>query len=411
MTKAAAFFKTVLTLVGNMAASLTAILWVFLMLAIIAGLVVDLRLLHPDVYKQAMLSAGAYESLPGILAEQSAQPQTQIQTNQSSQAVLQHLNAGDREALYRYLFPPAWLRAQVEGVLDHFFAYVNLQDNKADMSISLSDVRARVQSPDMAIYIAAVMRSLPPCTLEQSMVIIAKLTGGGRLSAEDMCMPPNIDAQTVAALFQSQIASAIAVGIPDHLTIPQLNDLVYSTLNADRLQNLQFARQVLYLSPLLCLLLLLLIVVFAVRSRRSLLRWWGMPLLVTAFLSGAAALSLPFLLSGYLGQSFSGTPRLMDLIMRVSNNLASNISGFVAIFAIGLGGVGVAMMLASYLLRDPHPKGGTAPVTQPFLKDPKTNKRVSPWLVAFAVFLPILLLILAAAALVLWLVSKGMLVL
>jgi hypothetical protein len=403
MTKAVAFLKTILTLIANTAASLTAILFVLLTLAVITGFAVDLRLLHADAYKQALLSAGIYENLPVILADQPVLPQTQTRANQGTTVMLQRLKPDEREALYRYLFPAPWLRTQMEGLLDRFFAYVNQPGNQADMSISLAEVRARIQSPDMAVYIGALMRTLPVCTLDQAMSILSRVAGGGGLSSADLCMPPGIDVQTVAAFFQSQIASNLAAGLPDRLVIPQLENMA----TRDQLQNLQFARQVLYLSPLLCLGLLLLIVLFAVRSRRSLMRWWGMPLLVTAFGAGVEALSLPPLVSWYLGQTLSAnrdlSTRMLDLIIRVSYNLASNVSGFVAIFAVVWGGAGVAMMLASYVMQDSRPKSAAEMV--------KPGKKGAGWWLALAVLLPVFLVLLAAFGLVFWLVSGGMLVL
>jgi hypothetical protein len=242
------------------------------------------------------------------------------------------------------------------------------------------------------------------------------VVGGNGLSSADICMPPSIDSQTVATLFQSQIASAIAATLPDRFVIPQLGSNVEKTFNKEQLQNLQFARQTLYLAPLISLVLLLLIVLFAVRSRRALMRWWSMPLLVTAILAGAGALSAPPLVSWYLGQTLAAnnglSPRMLDLIIRVANTLAANVGGLVAAIAVALGGVGVVMMLASNIIPDSPARAKIKAAGEIPASNSKPEKKISSTLITLAVLLPVILVILAALVLVVgWLVNQGLLIL
>jgi hypothetical protein len=122
----------------------------------------------------------------------------------------------------------------------------------------------------------------PACTIEQLQQMALGFLGG----SISLCNPPPEALGLIAPFIQGQLQTVIA-NFPDQVTLVPAADS--STPNDPRLK-LHLVRSAVRFSPFLPLLLLLSIALFAVRSVRDLLVWWGWPLAVTGFGSALIAL-------------------------------------------------------------------------------------------------------------------------
>jgi hypothetical protein len=119
---------------------------------------------------------------------------------------------------------------------------------------------------------------------------------------------------------------------------------------------LQWIRSGIVFSPFFLLLLLLAIAVFAVRSIRDLLVWWGWPLLITGGLAALIALVGSPLIGGILqliiqiyGAAFL-PPMLASAIGETASAVASQMMIPVIVQGFVIAMIGLLMVIAGTLL-------------------------------------------------------------
>jgi hypothetical protein len=122
----------------------------------------------------------------------------------------------------------------------------------------------------------------PDCTFEQLQQMALGFLGGDIA----LCNPPPEAMGLIAPFIQSQMQSVTAA-FPDQVTLVPGTDT--GTQNDPRAK-LHLVRSAIHFSPFFIVLLLLSIALFAVRSIRDLLLWWGWPLTITGFISAVIAL-------------------------------------------------------------------------------------------------------------------------
>jgi hypothetical protein len=192
------------------------------------------------------------------------------------------------------------------------------------------------------------LRTQPDCTLDQLTQM-----GLGLLSGNvALCNPPDEAMGFFAPFIQSQLQTITA-------TFPDQVDIVPATASGtpnDPRLKLQWVRSGIAISPFFLFLLLLAIAVFAVRSIRDLLIWWGWPLMITGALTALIALVGSPLIGGILqviiqiyGAAFL-PPMLASAIGETASAVASQMLAPVIVQGFVLAMIGLLMVIVGTLL-------------------------------------------------------------
>jgi hypothetical protein len=283
---------------------------------------------------------------------------------------LQNLTAENWQAILTILLPPDNLQTMTESTLDQMFAYLNGETDT--VTVPLDKLKERLTDPAGIDLIMQLINSQPPCTeqvLEQLVQMVSGTSNGGMV----LCKPPEVLVPIVVLLLQEQL-NAVATQLPDKATIikpppPGTIPPGTSPFGADPLTTVRIIRLMMRLSPLLPLAFLLLVTLFAVRSIKSWMRWWGIPI----FVSGTVALSVGISALPALNMAWIMyiVPRIPPFIpadiagigQELARSIAHTITEMIGLWAIILLAVGLAMWIGSYFFKT---KNATAmPVTPP----------------------------------------------
>jgi len=194
------------------------------------------------------------------------------------------LSTEDWQAIIGAVLPPEMLRPLTEQALTSVFGYL---DGQADSAVlSLVEFKAHLGGPAGFEAVMLMLHAQPPCTPEQ----IVELTAGN-LSGEPeliLCNPSDEILEFVQPLVESQLQLVVA-SLPDEAVLIPAD----APGMENPLQALRALRIIMRFSPLLPLGLLFLITVFAVRSLKGWLDWWGAPLFLGGLtgLVGAASIN------------------------------------------------------------------------------------------------------------------------
>lgn len=198
----------------------------------------------------------------------------------------------DWEAILSALLPAAWLRTQVESVIDQLFAYL---DSKSDsVRISLVEFKTRLAGDAGMTILLRLLRAQPLCTKEQ-LASLTSVGAGAEIDKLLVCRPPEEILTKIAPQILT-FARAAITKLPDEavLPLPSRRQIANSSSKAEGLEGvvrlLPLIRLLMRTSPLLPAALLLLIALFGVRSLKGLLLWWGVPLLIVGLIGGGLAL-------------------------------------------------------------------------------------------------------------------------
>jgi hypothetical protein len=168
------------------------------------------------------------------------------------------------------ILPPATLQPLSESLIDQSFAIVD--NGKGAITLDLTTLKQSIRGNGVAAMQSLASGRLP-CTKAQ----IAELKQGGL----PMCKVP----QDLQAQADAQVEKALDKMIGD---LPD----IYPLLPAEQVDALQqplsyvpVARTIATASLLVPLVCLALIALFAVRSKRELMRWWGVPLFIAGLLT------------------------------------------------------------------------------------------------------------------------------
>lgn len=235
----------------------------------------DRRAFTAETYQKAFVRDDFYNKLPGLMAE----AVTSAGANQDPFSLMMRgMSQEAWEAFFRSLLPPETLKAMGDEALDSTFAYLNLQSDSAELDLSPIKTSMAGEAGVRAVF--SLLSAQPECTLEQIAQITAGAFSGG---AFEFCNPPAELYPALMPIIQSQLRTT-AAAIPDRVTI------ISTPLQNDPRQKLQTVRLFMRLSPILPLAFLLVLTIFAVRSLKSWLSWWGIPFFVTGAIAFLMAL-------------------------------------------------------------------------------------------------------------------------
>ncbi len=349
----------------------------------------DATLLNSEAYKIALIEEDIYARLPGLVGQQIQLGMTYDPCLESPElcegdsgpgdpeagppAYFRILSDDDWEYLIATLLEPEWLQTTTESALDQVFENLNSDAPPEQISISLVELKTKFEGPVGYQALLALLEKQPPCTAEQILQIGASQLLGGEMDEFLLCNPPKILMDVVEPLMRVAIQSA-ASAIPDEMTFEHpFSDVSSSTditeLGDDPIQTFFIARNYLRFAFLIPLAFLFLMTVFAVRSIRDWLLWWGVPFLLTGLIGlSLSALSLPIL--GWVVPLLIGaavpagvTPEITAIGVALGNALFRQVTHKIMVQAGIMAGIGFAFMVSALFVK-PSPKGIGGPLPE-----------------------------------------------
>lgn len=339
-------------------------------------------LLNAGAYKRALTENRVYEQLPGLAGEltktifangcaEKPSGCSLADAPSGLQAFLRDsLSASDYESirsepvdpsgaefktLVTLLFPPDEARAMTEAALDQGFAYI--KGNTPRVSVPLAALKAHLSGQAGEDFIGALLNTQPACTTDELVQIHAG--NAGSMGDSVFCNPPQADLALLSSQWLSKLAPVTA-GIPDEAVLiePSSGPVSGQSLPGDlSMAGLGTLRLVIRLSPLLPLILLMLVTLLVVRTFKDWLNWWGIPLLVSGLIAAALSAAIRPML-GWGWATFI-LPQIRDMFPASLTGLGFSLAGSVAhvlaaqvaIEAAIIGGLGLAAILASLLVK------------------------------------------------------------
>ncbi len=269
------------------------------------------QIFNAALYKNVLTEQNIYARLPEVVG---------VMLTGSMQSgmppFLQNLTATNWQAMLTILLPPGDLKAMTDGTLDQLFAYLNGETDT--VAVSLNSLKERLAGPGGSDLILQLLDSQPPCTEKELEKMVSELANGNLL----FCKPSDLFLPILVPLF-TDLFKAVATQVPDVVTIiPSPSPGILSTgegpFGSDPITTIRTVRLYIRLSPLLPLTFLLLITLFAVRSLKSWLCWWGIPI----FASGIITLCL-----GILAQPILNMAWAIFVVQRIPPFIPTEITG------------------------------------------------------------------------------------
>ena len=375
-----AIFKFIARLVAVFLALLTIVTTITMLLLTS----IDHTVLNPPISKQAFIKNKVYERIPAITAREFSLVKSLFadQCAEAPQAcanetmsLLNGLSPKQWEALIIHLLPADELQTITESTLDEAISYFKGEEDS--VQTPLAHLKARLTGESGEELTALLLESQPSCSSEQ-LLQIKTVELNGELNGIEV--PPIICSATGTLQLQlseelqrrlKNISSelpeaAIIIKPPSPSTPPSLRRFFGEDWQM-ALQKINMARPY---APFLPLGLLLLLALFAVRSLRGWMRWWGIPIFIaglTTLISGVVLFfmfdqiwmkyilrTLPPLFASGFGQV------TQDVVHMLANDLAKRImlqAGVLTLLAF-------AILYASSFVKPP-PDPSLPPLAQP----------------------------------------------
>jgi len=376
--------RTVFTAIFKFIARLLA---VFLaLLTILATIVVVLlssiehTLLNPLTSRQAFVKNKVYERFPTIAASEYSLVKSLFthrcaETPQAcaieGMALLNGLSSEQWETLIIHILPADELQAITESTLDETIGYFH--GEKDSVQIPLVHLKARLTDKAGEELTLLLLESQPYCSAQQQAQI------------EDMDLniagaPPifcSADGQMkiqLSAELQRRLRN-ISAELPDNAILikspsPSIPVSLHRFLGEDRQSALQKINMALPNAPLLPFALLLLVTLFAVRSLRGWMRWWGIPIFIAGLITLILGVVLFFMFDQiWMKYILHTLPPLFasgfgeitqDVVRTLTNDLAKHIMLRAGILTL----LSLAILYASSFVKPP-PDPSLPPLAQP----------------------------------------------
>jgi hypothetical protein len=286
---------------------------------------------------------------------QTDNPQTGTSGPGGMPSFMQNLTAADWQAIITILLPPQELQTMTESMLDQVFVYLNGETDT--VTVPLNKLKERLLGPTGTDLILQLLNSQPPCTGQELAQIASGTSNGGMV----LCQPPKDVLPALVSLLQDQL-KAVVPKIPDKATIikppaPGVPPFGTGPFGADPITTIRIIRLIMLLSPLLPMAFLLLVTLFAVRSFKSWMRWWGIPIFVSGTIALGLGVSAQFVLN--VAWTMLIIPRIPPFIpadiagtgQELVRSIVHVLSGSIVLPAIILLAVGLAAWIGSYFIK------------------------------------------------------------
>ncbi|MGE5223949.1 MAG: hypothetical protein ACM3PY_16035 [Omnitrophica WOR_2 bacterium] len=344
-------------------ASLFLILFVIATATALLLINIDRAIADPNVVKNILANQNIARSIPVLVADQIAfhkeacqqnpeqcEGENQSPADKEGGAVdyLKILPKQQLEILLTSLMTPEWGQAQIEGLVDQLWAYMQSSQPVLRLNLSLADPKNRLKGTEGQQAILQIILNQPACSDAQLAVIEQMAINQGKAAEEiPLCQPPQQFMSQLSPVIGS-IVNPLANTLPDQIDMAGSDQAPYARLRQDYRRFHQAA----FLSPFISLGLLLLVTIVAVRSLRSLFRWWGISFLLAGLLGLFAAITSGSLLSGYVNSFPAGdlapaVQQAMQAVIASIFNLASRqtivMAGGLVVLGLLMTGVGLLL--------------------------------------------------------------------
>jgi hypothetical protein len=337
-------------------------------------------LFEPQTYKQALVEQEVYRRIPGLAAGQMSQTlsynpcleQPDTCENEEGPAdaegdgppsYFKNLKPHHWEQLLSDLLTPEWLREQTESVIDQLFAFLDSDEARPVLSISLTDFKSRLMGDEGMQLIKEMMQAQPPCTEDQLFELTQMVLSEAPADQLLMCSPPEALLTEITPRLTETLTEVIGE-LPDDVNLLQSRvGQAPSTVEATNATaigtNLKRLRWALRLSPLILLAFLALIAMFGVRSIKGWLVWWGVPLLSAGILSLGLTFVWPPALNWAIDTYVIGRipgyydTQLLGFAMDLVHAIAQQVNESVILGGALLAVAGLLLSLSSFLIRTP----------------------------------------------------------
>ena len=352
--------------------------WIFAILFVVASVGVIFsffptrKLFNPDFYKGALDDVRIYDRLPESIAHQLASNFTQASEGANSTVYLLLLDQYEWESILIDLIDPNWMQTQTENTLDQIFEIILTSPDPVNTPIEVSvlEIKSRLAGPEGIQAFNQILNAQDDCSLDQVMGLLQLGLGLDASIDTLLCRPPDYIISELNPVVESFLDAAVTQ-VPDQVsfTLPasMLQDSVDGTIDPSEIPKpiltIRRTYTLISWSLLLPLVLIILVTIFAVRSLRDLLIWWGATFLAAGGISLIIALILFPTMDLILGRLILNAPInfvLLTFMLEIglgelSRQLASSVVMSVVIPAGILAAIGFILLLGAYLLRSTSP--------------------------------------------------------
>jgi hypothetical protein len=238
----------------------------------------DTILFDPQIYQDALERAQPEDELPGFAAQAAAQTQY---ISLAPYGNLKGIQPAPFEDMLLSLVPPARFHELALDLMSQGLQYLQLQRN--EISFSLKTFREAFAGPQGLQAFKQFTSTYPKCTGAQLNSMLLKQSLVDSQGNIMLCNTPgeyhSAHGTLLFAGFLPPQVQAMAAGIPSELVLVQA-----PAGTQDFRSQIPPLRQKLHVAFVVPLAFLLLGSVFAVRSLRSWLKWWGAPFMAAGLL-------------------------------------------------------------------------------------------------------------------------------
>jgi len=304
------------------------------------------QLFNPGVYKQVLAGQNVCARLPSVISQQIIASTKSKDKSNLLDLVIGSVNPDTLQGIIQTVLPCQVLENVVYGGIDQIISQIN--SSAGEQSFSLAQIKRSVEQ-NSAAAVDEFLKSQPDCSAAQLLQLGANaLLGQNDKSVSLLCNPPAALREAFAAPISAMVNSAVQ-GLPDQIPLPAE---LKGTLN-----RLRIVRTAMSWSWLLPLLFLGLTTAFAVRSWRSLLLWWGIPLLVSGLVALVISLVAGPMVSGLMGVFIlpnlpvNLVPEAIKLISDLFSSVALGLVKPIQIQSAMLSLIGVTMIVGERISR------------------------------------------------------------
>jgi hypothetical protein len=312
-------------------------------------------LFDPQAYKDALEAQEIYHDFP-LLAGEALTEGADDLLGVDAEQLLDALEQSNYDAVMRQVFPPDWVRAQSESLIDQLLAYLNFETDQLVLLVDFRPVKAHLGGQGSAEVASIIVSGLPLCDAQELLEFTLRALTG-QAEGLPLCRPPDLFIG-LANLLVSGLLQGFALALPEQVDLAGSLRLaaLASGGRSDAVLSAWFGlyrvfRMVGPLLPWLALLCLALTGFFARKTARGPLYWLGAGLL----LPGMAALLMALLLgltSGLIipalvGQFVGPSPILFTPLVEMLTTVNAQFIREAASLGITSAVLGAAVLAAS----------------------------------------------------------------
>lgn len=319
-------------------------------------------LFNPQSYKDELNRLDVYESFPLLIGETLADSSDTLLPGLGDR-LLTVLDRSHYQQVTRLLFPPEWVRAQAESLIDQFWAFFNFQSPRLTLQVDFRPVKERLTGENLAI-VQTIVAVLPPCEAGD-LFQYGLDTLQGKPAELPLCQPPEGMVDVTNNVLSTALRQAAAL-LPESLDLAgmaALTKMIPLTGGAagDGQTSTAWAlyrafRVATPWLPLLALILFVAVIFSARRTRRGAIFWSGAALASPGFAALLIALLLVVwnnqMVPALIGNFFFADITIFELLVRLVQGVSSRFLTWAAALSLaftllGLLLVGISLRPAS----------------------------------------------------------------